>query len=360
MDEKTKRLAFAVLEFLQATHASDKVADDEKESLDVAMQCLQDVFKVDLDDAEQQALFSMKPASLMSVFDVYLKTKAASDAKARAVPAAAVAAASAAPRNVSDEDKKRAEELKAQGNKLVAERKFPEAVAKYTDAIALNPNNAVYFSNRAAAYSQAGQHDNAIDDAKQAAVVDPTFSKAYSRLGHAYYATAGFQESARRVLKVSSSTRRTKTMRQAMLQDKAKLPAVTEPASDDEDDSLDATPRAAPGSRGMPDLGALGGAGGLAGLLNNPNLMQMAQQMMANNPGLARMAQQMMGGGAGGASGAAPGGAGGAGGAPNIAELMNNPAMMEMAAQAMSNPDVMNNLAGLMGNRGGAGGPGGN
>ncbi|KAJ3351681.1 hypothetical protein GGF32_004110 [Allomyces javanicus] len=359
MDEKTKRLAFAVLEFLQATHASDKVADDEKESLDVAMQCLQDVFKVDLDDAEQQALFSMKPASLMSVFDVYLKTKAANDAKARAVPAAAAAAASAAPRNVSDEDKKRAEELKAQGNKLVAERKFPEAVVKYTDAIALNPNNAVYFSNRAAAYSQAGQHDKAIDDAKQAAVVDPTFSKAYSRLGHAYYATGRFQEAHDAYAKGLELDPSNKTMQQAMLQAKAKLPAVTQPADDDDEDedSLDATPRAAPGARGMPDLGALGGAGGLAGLLNNPNLMQMAQQMMANNPGLARMAQQMMGGGAGAAGGAAPGGAGGA---PNIAELMNNPAMMEMAAQAMSNPDVMNNLAGLMGNRGGAGGPGGN
>ena len=90
------------------------------------------------------------------------------------------------------------------------------------------------------------------------------------------------------------------------------------------------------GAGGMPDLGAL---------LNNPALMGMAQQMMQsgaldqlmNNPNLARMyvyliiimdgviyetfffrAQNMMGGN------------GGAGGAPNIAEMMQNPEMMEM------------------------------
>jgi tetratricopeptide (TPR) repeat protein len=49
---------------------------------------------------------------------------------------------------VSEEDRKKADEFKAQGNKLVAEKNFEEAIAKYTKAIELNPNSAVYYSNR--------------------------------------------------------------------------------------------------------------------------------------------------------------------------------------------------------------------
>jgi len=71
----------------------------------------------------------------------------------------------------------------------------------------------------------------------------------------------------------------------------------------------------AAGAGGMPDLGSLlgslgggrGGGGGtpdLAGLLNNPMLMNMAQQMASsgafndimNNPRMREMAQQMMSG----------------------------------------------------------------
>jgi small glutamine-rich tetratricopeptide repeat-containing protein alpha len=38
---------------------------------------MQDVFNVDVADESQQALFSVKPSSLMSIFEVYLRTKSA-------------------------------------------------------------------------------------------------------------------------------------------------------------------------------------------------------------------------------------------------------------------------------------------
>lgn len=38
-------------------------------------------------------------------------------------------------------------------------------------------------SHSAAAYSQQGDHQKAVDDAKKAAEIDPSYSKAYSRMG---------------------------------------------------------------------------------------------------------------------------------------------------------------------------------
>lgn len=41
----------------------------------VAMQCIGEAFGVDADDEAQKKLYSTKPANLLSIFDVYLKTK---------------------------------------------------------------------------------------------------------------------------------------------------------------------------------------------------------------------------------------------------------------------------------------------
>jgi small glutamine-rich tetratricopeptide repeat-containing protein alpha len=117
-----------------------------------------------------------------------------------------------------------------------------------------------------------------------------------------------------------------KTMKQALLQAKKKLPEEGEAMATEDSPQVEdlESPFGARGaeSGGMPDLGALGG------MLNNPNFMNMAQQMLSQNPGLAQMAQQMMGG--------QGRGAGGAGGAPgNISDLLNNPALMNMYVRSL-------------------------
>lgn len=53
-------------------------------------------------------------------------------------------------------------------------------------AIELNPYNAVYYCNRAAAYTRRTQDADAIIDCKEALKLDPTYGKAYGRLGIAY------------------------------------------------------------------------------------------------------------------------------------------------------------------------------
>lgn len=69
-------------------------------------------------------------------------------------------------------------------------KKHDAAIDSYSKAIALDPTNAVYFSNRAAAYSSKAVHASAVEDAKKAIELDPSFVKAYSRLGYILYSAA--------------------------------------------------------------------------------------------------------------------------------------------------------------------------
>lgn len=48
----------------------------------------------------------------------------------------------------SAEDKAAAEQKKANGNRMVSERNYPEAIKLYTEAIELDGKNAVYYANR--------------------------------------------------------------------------------------------------------------------------------------------------------------------------------------------------------------------
>lgn len=144
------------------------------------MQCLSESFNVDPESAADKEKYSLAPASLLTILDVYLKTKAKSTAS---TPAPAAKPAPAASSSSASVDKAGAEKLKAEGNALMSQKLYDSAIQKYTEAIAKDPSNAVYLSNRAAAWGGVGQHEKAVEDAQKALEVDPTFSKAFSRLG---------------------------------------------------------------------------------------------------------------------------------------------------------------------------------
>lgn len=289
------------------------------------VQCIGEAFGVDgIDDAVRERL-SIRPATLRTIFDVYLKTRekiggtstSGSSRTTVALSSEAQGTSSPAPpatkpSGPSAEDRSAAETLKQAGNAQMSAKAYAEAIESYTRAAELDPRNPVYYSNRAAAYSSVEDHDKAIEDAQKALEVDPKFVKAYSRLGcvstctcssnklsrrsflfnrHAFYckedynsAVTAFQDG----LDVDPNNVNLKTGLE-----NAKTRAG----------SASATRTASPpfGS-GMPDLSSLagmfGGGGGsgrgampdLATLMNNPALMSMAQNMMANG-GLERLMQ---------------------------------------------------------------------
>ncbi|KAG2350701.1 hypothetical protein BDR05DRAFT_40507 [Suillus weaverae] len=308
MADKKQQLVLSIIDFLNQSIDDGTVKQDDREGLEVAIQCIGEAFGVDPSDDMQRQRLNIKPAKLQTIFDVFLKTRD----KVVSSPASTPSAPSA-------ETKAKAEKLKQTGNTHMTVKK-------------------------AAAYASKGDHASAILDSEKAIEVDPKFVKAYSRLGHAQYTLGDYKAAAAAFKKGVELDPTNANLKSGLQNAMHRIPSE----DDDEDDDGDGPPplvpegdiplsdtRAGPGAgaaglggmadmfRNMGGMGGAGGAGGmpdLASLMNNPMMMQMAQQMMANggmerlmsNPNVANMS---------------------GGAAPSMEELMGDPELRNLASQ---------------------------
>ncbi|BEJ16826.1 hypothetical protein CspHIS471_0602270 [Cutaneotrichosporon sp. HIS471] len=86
-------------------------------------------------------------------------------------------------REVTDEDRSAALELKAQANKAYGAKDFAHSIELYTQAIKLNPHDPVFWNNRAMSKAKMEEHGAAISDATKAIELKPDYAKAYYRRG---------------------------------------------------------------------------------------------------------------------------------------------------------------------------------
>lgn len=84
--------------------------------------------------------------------------------------------------------------MKNKGNQALNENNFTEALAAYTEAIALDASNHVLYSNRSAAYAKASQFELALEDAEKTIALNSTWPKGYSRKGAALTGLGRFKE----------------------------------------------------------------------------------------------------------------------------------------------------------------------
>lgn len=305
-----KRLLVKVITYLRSKTQSSELQEDQKESLEVALQCLESTFNVNLSD----------PALQSNIDLVQLFTNETNS-------------------NVPTEvDKANADMLKNDGNDLMKEGKFDEAVAKYSGAINLHASP-IYFCNRAAAYSKLERHQDAVEDCKIALQMDPSYGKAFGRMGLAYSCISKFAEA----------------------RDAYKKAVELEPSNESFQNNLRVAEEklretSANVAQGFPGFGAPPGAGGAVNmfeLLNNPMISQMAQQMMSD-PSMQNMISGMMGGlyGGGAPPTAAPGAgpqADGPNAVPPVAAGMNINNLLEMGQRfagmmQQQNPDLVEQL----------------
>ena len=82
--------------------------------------------------------------------------------------------------------KRTAESHFQQGNKLVEQGRYDDAIEEYTKAIELNPSLAIAYNNRGNAYRILGQLLWAIEDLDETIRLNPGFAEAYFNRGLAY------------------------------------------------------------------------------------------------------------------------------------------------------------------------------
>lgn len=85
--------------------------------------------------------------------------------------------------------------MKEKGNAALQEGNLNEAIKHYTDAIALDGNNHVLYSNRSAAYAKAEKYNLALEDAEKTVNLKPDWGKGYSRKGSALAYLGRYAES---------------------------------------------------------------------------------------------------------------------------------------------------------------------
>eukprot|EP00003_Mantamonas_plastica_P010754 TRINITY_DN2021_c1_g3_i1.p1 TRINITY_DN2021_c1_g3~~TRINITY_DN2021_c1_g3_i1.p1 ORF type:complete len:412 (+),score=159.71 TRINITY_DN2021_c1_g3_i1:281-1516(+) len=250
----------------------------------------------------------------------------------------------------------KANEYKGLGNKALGDKDYETAIGYYTNAIRTYSNNAIYFSNRAAARTMLGDNEGAVKDCRSAIKVDPSYAKAYSRLGLALYNLGRYQEAIDEAygpgLEVDSGM-------QSLIEGKADCEKALTPQQ----------PFGGNGGLNL-DPSVLAGNPQLANLMSNPAIASMAQQVMSD-PATMQNMMNMFGGGAGGGFPAGMMGGQGQGQGQQAQEeveeeaevestpqpqmpegldaLMNNPQLAAMAQQAMANPEMMNMMASMMG-----------
>ena len=87
----------------------------------------------------------------------------------------------------SEEDKDLAQELKRKGNEYTIAKDYAKAVEMYSQALKLQGDNEVFWSNRSAAYLMIdGMHTLALRDALVAQKLKPDWMKSHYRVGQAY------------------------------------------------------------------------------------------------------------------------------------------------------------------------------
>ncbi|KAL4779420.1 hypothetical protein BJX76DRAFT_340775 [Aspergillus varians] len=79
-----------------------------------------------------------------------------------------------------------ADALKAEGNKAFSAKDYPTAIEKFTQAIEIDSNNHVLYSNRSAVYAAQAEYEKALTDAEKAVEIKPDWSKGHQRKGAAY------------------------------------------------------------------------------------------------------------------------------------------------------------------------------
>ncbi|KEG14869.1 small glutamine-rich tetratricopeptide repeat protein [Trypanosoma grayi] len=173
-----------------------------------------------------------------------------------------------------------AEEIKNKGNDLMGEVKYKEAIAYYTKAIEMEPENHIFFANRAAAHTHLKDYRSALLDCERAIAIDPNYPKGYARMGTVFFYQEKYSSAVDAFTKACEldpeNERYKEDLKQA--EDKMKLSGNTLAGAG----GMGGFPMGA----GMPDLSQI------SQMMSNPQFMEATTRMM-ENPQFSQMVANM-------------------------------------------------------------------
>jgi small glutamine-rich tetratricopeptide repeat-containing protein alpha len=208
---------------------------------------------------------------------------------------------------------KTAEQHKDAGNEFVRQANYKDALTEYTLAIEGDPNNAIYYANRGLAYQKLNNHEQAIADLEKAISLNPSYIKTYPRLASSYMVLKKVEKAGQIIdqgLVIEPGN-------DVLLKMKSDVSAANANPGTGMPPGMPGIPGMPPGMPGMPP-GMPGMPPGMPGM---PPGMPGMPGMPPGMPGDFQMPPGM----------------------PNFYELMNNPEFMQMATQLVqNNPEVMN------------------
>lgn len=279
---EVKPLVASIVDFLKRQLDSSELNADLRESLEVGIQCLESAFEISNDSTLQKV-------DLLKMYKEHV-----------------------AQQGITTEMKAEAEKLKNDGNNLMKADKYKEAYEKYTSAIEIDSQNAVFFCNRAAALLKLNDYQGAVTDCLAALAIDGNYGKAHGRLGLAL-----------------SSLNRHVEARAAYAR-----ALQLEPGNESYQNNLRLT------EEKLSSNPQQGGGMDFGSLLQNPALMNMASEMLSD-PAMQNLISGLLGGTAQPNSAESGVGAGGGGG--GMSSLLEAGQLLAQQMQ-QANPDLVDQL----------------
>jgi tetratricopeptide (TPR) repeat protein len=86
-----------------------------------------------------------------------------------------------------------AEQHRQKGNICFERKQYEEALCHYTEAIKLDPNNHIYYSNRSSCYYYLKKYEYALEDAYKSIQLCPSWSKGHFKAAVALFELSQFR-----------------------------------------------------------------------------------------------------------------------------------------------------------------------
>lgn len=191
----------------------------------------------------------------------------------------------------SDGNKQVAEDFKNQGNDFMRQKKYEDAIQSYKKAIQNDSTNAIYFANLGAAYISVQKYEDAIEAGKKSLELDPNYSKAALRIGTAYEKLKK-KENALKYYRIALELDPSNSAYEDL------VARLSQPVRSSAPSMPDMSQLGNMFGGGMPDMSQFGNMFGngmpdMSSMLNNPQFMEMANNLMQNED-FKRAAEGMM------------------------------------------------------------------